>query len=814
MLILLFLIPIAYAQNYNPENSIDGEYVKEWLVLGPFLSNNLQRDFLADAGGEANIEPKAGDFIITEPGDTLFWKRYKSNQSVVDLLKAVGNFQNVTAYAFCVLKSKVAGKKQILLGSDDGVAVWINGKQAHYNAIARPLYLDNDQFEAHLDKGANRCLVKVSQGTLNWGFAMRVIPSDQNTNVSLKFYLSSKQVNDEIQLSGIRWKYHPGDNPEWANSDFNDSSWEMISPELKSYDIPYTKWQETGWFRLHIALDSALVGKPIGLLIWQAGNSQIYIDGNLRYTFGERGEKNTGIPKTLTFGDNKNHVIAIRYSNTSLKKFHKAGMAAGIYLRLGIHEKLAEERIRYERPLIGYQFFFTAICMAIGLLHLILFIFFPNIKQNLYFALFLFSYAAAIFFDYQQLLSTDMQQTLFSIKMHHAIWPFFLLFQLRFFYSLFYPKLPKHYWQYWIIVVIAISLSIVAIYNPVKSVELIDILVMAVVVEISRIIVVAFIKKREGTWIIALAFLLFLFFFILDYVMDAGISVPFQEMRNPYAFGIIAFFIAMSVYLSRDFARTNKQLALQETEQKLLEAENARQSKELEDARRLQLSMLPKKMPELPNFEISVFMKTATEVGGDYYDFKTTADGTLILAIGDATGHGMQAGTMVSATKSLFHALAEENSPVKFLQKSSEAIKAMGLKNIFMALSLAKFKDNHLQLSSAGMPFTLIYHAATGQVETVKLKGMPLGGFTDFPYKEYQIHLSKGDTLLFRSDGFEEIFNSREEMLSEERLKKLFEETAIQPPAKIIEYLKEAGDNWAEGRDFEDDVTFVVVKIK
>ena len=87
---------------------------------------------------------------------------------------------------------------------------------------------------------------------------------------------------------------------------------------------------------------------------------------------------------------------------------------------------------------------------------------------------------------------------------------------------------------------------------------------------------------------------------------------------------------------------------------KLLQLENERKTKELEEARQLQLSMLPKELPKLPNLDIAVYMKTATEVGGDYYDFIVGLDGTLIVAIGDATGHGMKAGTIVSMVKALF----------------------------------------------------------------------------------------------------------------------------------------------------------------
>ncbi len=90
-----------------------------------------------------------------------------------------------------------------------------------------------------------------------------------------------------------------------------------------------------------------------------------------------------------------------------------------------------------------------------------------------------------------------------------------------------------------------------------------------------------------------------------------------------------------------------------------LEAENEQRAKELEEARQLQLSMLPKNVPQLPDLEIAAYMKTATEVGGDYYDFHVADDGTLTIAIGDATGHGLKAGTVVTATKSLFHELAQ-----------------------------------------------------------------------------------------------------------------------------------------------------------
>jgi len=64
------------------------------------------------------------------------------------------------------------------------------------------------------------------------------------------------------------------------------------------------------------------------------------------------------------------------------------------------------------------------------------------------------------------------------------------------------------------------------------------------------------------------------------------------------------------------------------------------------------------------------------------------------------------------------------------------------------------------------------------------------------------------------SDGLEEMFNPQDELLGEDQVKVLFEETAADSPEEIIAHLKKAGEVWANGRAQEDDVTFVVIKIK
>lgn len=243
-------------------------------------------------------------------------------------------------------------------------------------------------------------------------------------------------------------------------------------------------------------------------------------------------------------------------------------------------------------------------------------------------------------------------------------------------------------------------------------------------------------------------------------------------------------------------------------------AENRRRAKELDEARQLQLSMLPKEVPQLPHLDIAVYMKPSTEVGGDYYDFHLDENGTLTVAIGDATGHGLKSGTMVTAAKSLFTTLANEQDITQIFSRCNQTLKSMNLRGLYMAMLIAKIRAYNMVMSGAGMPPVLIYRSATQQVEEITIKGMPLGGVSEFPYQQQEVTLAPGDTVVLMSDGFPERFNRTDEILDYEKAKTVLAEVAFQSPREIIEHFVQMGEAWADGRAQNDDVTFIVMKVK
>ncbi len=244
-----------------------------------------------------------------------------------------------------------------------------------------------------------------------------------------------------------------------------------------------------------------------------------------------------------------------------------------------------------------------------------------------------------------------------------------------------------------------------------------------------------------------------------------------------------------------------------------LEADHARQKQELEEARALQLAMLPEHPPALDDLDIAVFMRTATEVGGDYYDFSLDLSGTLTVAVGDATGHGMKAGLVVATTKSYFQSLAAEES-LGIVRQISRGLKEMKLRGMYMSLSLLKLRQDEATLMAAGMPPALLYRSDTDTVEQIVLKGMPLGSFPDFPYQQHAFTLQPGDLLLMMSDGLPELFNPEHEMLGDEPIIERVRQTASGSSKQVIERLAQLAASWTDGEPQNDDITLVVIKRK
>ncbi len=180
---LVFLLPgrlvaAQPAESAAPVHNVDGSFVREWLVLGPFPSENLNLDFLVEAGGEANIRPKEGDTLTTSDGTRLVWTRLRSNHDFVNLEQVFGIRERAVAYAYCELNSDQPSESDVRFWARTLASVRINGKEAGEtpNQVSRNIYIPL-VLPIQLNAGRNACLLKLKAVLIEeWQFLFQPLP--------------------------------------------------------------------------------------------------------------------------------------------------------------------------------------------------------------------------------------------------------------------------------------------------------------------------------------------------------------------------------------------------------------------------------------------------------------------------------------------------------------------------------------------------------------------------------------------------------------------------------------------------------------
>ena len=291
-----------------------------------------------------------------------------------------------------------------------------------------------------------------------------------------------------------------------------------------------------------------------------------------------------------------------------------------------------------------------------------------------------------------------------------------------------------------------------------------------------------------------------------DNLLSKPVSLELSFIPHPlksYTAFLIYFIITFfSIYKLVLFK--NKQ----EQEKKELEAHK----KELEQARDFQLSLIPDNPPSDIEYEINGYMKTSMEVGGDYYDYFKDGD-TVFVACGDATGHGLNAGMMVSITKAGLYGL-QLNEPEKSLMQLNKAIKAIDLGKMRMSLNIVKFENSKVSLSSAGMPPAYLFNNQKNDTKEILVPGLPLGSIKNVDYDLINFEMNQGDVLVLISDGLPECDNEEGEMLDYDAVKNCIHENGKKSSKEILDSLISLGNNWMNGKMNEDDITIVVIKKK
>ncbi len=625
------------------------------------------------------------------------------------------------------------------------------------------------------------------------------------------------------------------------------AQWQPQSSLLRAGETP-SDWAGAGWFVAVVDLEANLTALPLALRFQRHyGASRIFLDGVLLAEIGRASlDPATLVPELgrapilFEVQSAGAHEIAIHFVNPEWERYHRVGYPAGFFVQLAEANGAIASRVAESSRFAGRRGLFAGIFLSFALLHFLLFAFRPQGRENLDFAVLCTSLAALAFLLAHKGLVDDPRIVFWSEGAMNVAALSFALFGVRFVHRVFSGATPATAssplprWLRWASLAL-VPVMMWSVVRPGAAIGPVFLLMLLALLEMARCVTLAVLRRTPGARIVGLGILALALGFGAGVLATMGVlpGIPALTFVVPFA-SVLLLIVSMSVYLSRRYARTQRdlehqieqvrllsedklreerRLREQMIQNELLEAEVARRDEELEEARQLQLSMLPQEIPTHPRAELAAHMETATEVGGDYYDFDLGKDGVLTLAIGDATGHGMRAGTMVTATKSLFNALGGDPDILATVKRSNLALKRMNLRNLNMAFLLARFHDGQLRVTAAGMPQPLIHRAASNEVEALEVGGMPMGSISFFPYQTVDVELGVGDTVLFMSDGFPERANPEGEQIGYERATELFSRVARQSSQAVIDHLVRAGDDWAEGAPPDDDVTFLVLSV-
>ena len=642
----------------------------------------------------------------------------------------------------------------------------------------------------------------------------------------------------DLTLDGL-WRYHPGDEPQWASVAYRDSTWPLTDPFIRWTQPSEPSWNGRGWFRFHMKVDSSLWNTTLAIRIEQLGASQIFYDGRLLYSFGEIGSSAGPYrPNAMSWWQEfkvdpqRDQLICVRYENEDWKSLLGMGYTPGFLISLkdlnSAFRTAVDVRRHAER-----QILFTLIPLVLACVHLSLYGFLRIQRQNLYYAVCMLGFAGLTYFSYERNLVVDVSQIILFNKLGGISVAVAILFGVLTVYELNYSAFPRRVWLFFAMFFL-VSLVVLFGYPP-GTIMAANYLFFGLTI-LESIISIFSRKTRHhhGGWILFTGFVALSVFVTIQLLVDYLVIPQTVATSQMYAYGMLSLALSMSIFLSYNFARVNKDLEVQlatvrqlsekaieqeriahtlELERRVIELESARKSKELESARELQLSLLPKEVPKVHGLDIAAFMKTATEVGGDYYDFFLSENGSLTVAIGDATGHGLKAGIMGTATKGLLNMLSSREHVEDILATANDAIKRMNLSTMTMCLAVARVEGRTLSYSSAGMPPLLVYRASSGECEQHILKAMPLGAVEKFPYTTTSITLSIGDVVVMTSDGLHEIFDENRDTYGIDSIVRSLKVHANKSADEIVKGLFEDGIAWGRGAPLADDLTMVVIKV-
>jgi phosphoserine phosphatase RsbU/P len=603
-------------------------------------------------------------------------------------------------------------------------------------------------------------------------------------------------------LDGL-WHFHTGDDPAWADPNFDDSQWPLLrSDEAWGQQQGYKNYGGFAWYRFTVEVPEGSRNWSIYLGPMETGY-QLFVDGRLAGSFGPILNSWNYAVSSRVFaisaaasGPRTLHIAIRAWHAPVWADYVPGGFSGSSYFgdsRL-IAQRAATDRTLQWNGLVD-EYAYAVLSALVGLVVLVLFFIRREEREYLWFALLLLANAIDIG------LGISRQLALVSLPVSDFVLGFVesaaLFAALAFFSVVLRAPRSRSWWLVAALLFInpltvflyVFHISSVGIASLLSALAVLPATVWILVTLLQR----AFQRDRDALILLVPTLLWQGFPFINSMLLITWqlgwqrwtaywtfplLTKPFVLMPGPVVGAIFIF--ALLLFLIRRFS--------------LARQEGARLSSEFESARNIQSLLFPAKPPVTPGFAVESVYLPASEVGGDFFQIMPADDGSLLVVVGDVSGKGLKAAMTVGAIIGALRGCPVRR-PAEVLAYLNRVLhdQVTGFVTCTAALIAA---NGNMTLANAGnlSPYR------NGQELEVE-SGLPLGITPDTSYSEIAFQLHPNDRLTFVSDGVVEATNERRELFGFQRTQAI----STQSASAIAEAAKQFGQN--------DDITVLTLTL-
>jgi hypothetical protein len=612
-------------------------------------------------------------------------------------------------------------------------------------------------------------------------------------------------------VGGMEWRFHTGDDPQWASPSLNVQSWQSIrfDSDWASQGVPMHAG--LAWYRLTVVVppgkDSiAILLPPI------ADCYQLFSNGLLVGGMGPmppHGRQVTPLPAAYTLAarpraTEQTITIALRVWNKSPLK---GGGPNGDPVLVGPAPLISNELKDRQHAKILDRMAFAFVALVEGLLGLAVLALFWMRRQDreyLWFALVVFAgMAEAIYFIYTRV---HPMQLVYRDTIYSCLRAFSMSAAMMFYSSVLHVR-RSTFW--YIALASALSFVLVGPYEiiepfrsgPLARTDLIVNVALALLtippsVWIGAALIRGVARHDPAAKVLLIPALTVQTFQVAFRMSRATYQLGWQGtpsdlnfplIREPFPIGLqncvdVAFVLGVGVFLVRRFTQSR--------------TSEERYGAEMAAAQQVQLRLVPTDLPDVAGFQLEASYFSASEVGGDFYQVVPARDGSLLVVVGDVSGKGLRAAmTGMMAIGALRSLAQRDTGPAEILVRLNQQLVGAHEGGFVTCLCARITPGGEMIVANAGHLFPYL-----DGVELAVPSGLPLGIAYEAEYEEVAAQAPPGSKLTFLSDGVVEATNPAGELLGFERTQQLSKLSA----AAIAEAAQAFGQ--------EDDITVLTIQ--